>query len=89
VAERLDLERIVAERKAHPYRPEIVWYRIKSQTYTQGAGRWELFKQEALHEPKLEAGRSLPQLMRRSFGGYQLGAAIGSNCRTARRSWPR
>jgi bifunctional non-homologous end joining protein LigD len=34
-AERLDLEGIVAERKADPY-PETVWYKIKSRTYTQG-----------------------------------------------------
>jgi ATP dependent DNA ligase domain len=43
-AERLDLEGIVAKRKADPYRPETVWYRIKSRTYTQGEGRWELFQ---------------------------------------------
>jgi hypothetical protein len=35
-AERLDLEGIVAKRKADPYRPETVWYKIKSRTYTQG-----------------------------------------------------
>ena len=39
-AERLDLEGIVAKRKADPYRPETVWYKIKSRTYTQGQGRW-------------------------------------------------
>jgi bifunctional non-homologous end joining protein LigD len=42
--ERLDLEGIVAKRKADPYRPETVWYKIKSRTYTQGEGRWELFQ---------------------------------------------
>jgi bifunctional non-homologous end joining protein LigD len=42
--ERLDLEGIVAKRKADPYRPETVWYKIKSRTYTQGEGRWELFE---------------------------------------------
>jgi hypothetical protein len=41
--ERLDLEGIVAKRKADPYSPETVWYTIKSRTYTQGEGRWELF----------------------------------------------
>jgi ATP-dependent DNA ligase len=35
-AERLDLEGIVAKRKADAYRPETVWYKIKSRTYTQG-----------------------------------------------------
>jgi bifunctional non-homologous end joining protein LigD len=42
--ERLDLEGIVAKRKADPYRPKTVWYKIKSRTYTQGEGRWELFQ---------------------------------------------
>jgi ATP-dependent DNA ligase len=44
--ERLDLEGIVAKRKADPYRPETVWYKIKSRTYTQGEGRWELFQRK-------------------------------------------
>jgi bifunctional non-homologous end joining protein LigD len=43
-AQRLDLEGIVAKRKADPYRPDTVWYKIKSRTYTQGEGRWELFQ---------------------------------------------
>jgi bifunctional non-homologous end joining protein LigD len=43
-AERLDLEGIVAKRKADPYRPETVWYKIKNRAYTQGEGRWELFQ---------------------------------------------
>jgi hypothetical protein len=42
----LDLEGIVAKRKADPYRPETVWYEIKSRTYTQGEGRWELFQRK-------------------------------------------
>jgi bifunctional non-homologous end joining protein LigD len=45
-AERLDLEGIVAKRKADPYRPKTVWYKIKSRTYTQGEGRWKLFQRE-------------------------------------------
>ena len=44
--ERLDLQGIVAKRKADPYRPETVWYKIKSRTYTQGEGRWELFQKK-------------------------------------------
>jgi bifunctional non-homologous end joining protein LigD len=43
-AERLDIEGIVAKRKADPYGPDTVWYKIKSRTYTQGEGRWELFQ---------------------------------------------
>ena len=46
-AERLDLEGIVAKRKADPYGPETVWLKIKSRTYTQGEGRWELFQKRA------------------------------------------
>jgi len=45
-AERLDLEGIAAKRKARAYRPETVWYKIKSRTYTQGEGRWELFQRK-------------------------------------------
>jgi ATP-dependent DNA ligase len=45
-AQRLDLEGIVAKRKADAYRPETVWYKIKSRTYTQGEGRWELFQRK-------------------------------------------
>jgi bifunctional non-homologous end joining protein LigD len=45
--ERLDLEGIVAKRKADAYRQETVWYKIKSRTYTQGKGRWELFQKRS------------------------------------------
>jgi ATP-dependent DNA ligase len=45
-AERLDLEGIVAKRKADPYTPATVWYKIKSRTNTQGEGRWELFQRK-------------------------------------------
>ena len=31
---RLDLEGIVAKRKADPYRPETVWYKVKNPPYT-------------------------------------------------------
>jgi bifunctional non-homologous end joining protein LigD len=34
--QRLDLEGIVAKRKADPDRPETVWYKIKNRTYTPG-----------------------------------------------------
>jgi bifunctional non-homologous end joining protein LigD len=43
-AERLDLEGIVAKRKADPYSPAVTWYKIKNRAYTQGEGRWELFQ---------------------------------------------
>jgi ATP-dependent DNA ligase len=43
-AERLDLEGIVAKRKADPYGPDTVWYKIRNQAYTQAEGRWELFR---------------------------------------------
>ena len=45
-AERLDLEGIVAKRLADPYRRDTVWYKIKSRTYRQSEGRWELFQKD-------------------------------------------
>lgn len=43
-AQRLDLEGIVAKRKADPYGPETVWLRIRNPAYTQAEGRGELFR---------------------------------------------
>jgi bifunctional non-homologous end joining protein LigD len=44
-AQQLDLEGIVAKRKADPYNPETTtWYKIKNRAYTQAEGRWELFQ---------------------------------------------
>jgi len=43
-AERLDLEGIVAKRKADPYGAETTWFKIKNRAYTQATGRWELFQ---------------------------------------------
>jgi bifunctional non-homologous end joining protein LigD len=43
-AERLDLEGIVAKRKADLYRPETVWYKVKNRAYTQTEDRRELFQ---------------------------------------------
>jgi bifunctional non-homologous end joining protein LigD len=37
-AQRLDLEGIVAKRKADAYNAQVTWYKIKSRTYTQGKG---------------------------------------------------
>ena len=34
----------MAKQKADAYRPETVWYKIKSRTHTQEEGRWELFQ---------------------------------------------
>ena len=42
--ERLDLEGIVAKRKADPYEAGVTWYKIKNQAYTQMGGRGELFQ---------------------------------------------
>ena len=42
-AERLDLEGIVAKRKADPYAPGVTWYKIKNRAYTHLEGRAELF----------------------------------------------
>jgi bifunctional non-homologous end joining protein LigD len=42
-AERLDLEGIVAKRKADAYAPTTTWYKVKNRAYTQLEGRGELF----------------------------------------------
>jgi bifunctional non-homologous end joining protein LigD len=42
-AERLDLEGIVAKRKADPYAPSTVWLKVRNRAYTQMEGRGELF----------------------------------------------
>ena len=46
-AQRLDLEGIVAKRKADPYSPQTTWYKIKNRAYTQAERRWELFNGKA------------------------------------------
>jgi bifunctional non-homologous end joining protein LigD len=38
-AQRLDLEGIVAKRRADPYSPQTVWYKVKNPAYTQAEGR--------------------------------------------------
>jgi ATP-dependent DNA ligase len=45
-AQRLDLEGIVAKRKADPYSPQTVWYKIKNPAYTQAEGRGDLFHKQ-------------------------------------------
>lgn len=42
-AQRLDLEGIVAKRKADPYAPGVTWYKIMNRAYTQMEGRGDLF----------------------------------------------
>jgi ATP-dependent DNA ligase len=46
-AQRLDLEGIVAKRKADPYAAQTAWYKIKNPAYTQAEGRGDLF-----HKPR-------------------------------------
>jgi bifunctional non-homologous end joining protein LigD len=46
-AQRLDLEGIVAKRKADPYEAGVTWYKIKNRAYTQMEGRGDLF-----HKPR-------------------------------------
>jgi bifunctional non-homologous end joining protein LigD len=43
-AQRLDLEGVVAKRRADPYSPQTVWYKVKNPAYTQAEGRGELFE---------------------------------------------
>jgi bifunctional non-homologous end joining protein LigD len=40
----LDLEGIVAKRKADGYAPDTTWFKLKNPTYTQAEGRRELFE---------------------------------------------
>ena len=42
-AERLDLQGIVAQRKADPCAPTTVWFKVRSRAYTQMEGRGDLF----------------------------------------------
>jgi ATP-dependent DNA ligase len=42
-AERLNLEGIVAKRKADPYMPGVTWCKIKNRACTQMEGRSDLF----------------------------------------------
>lgn len=41
---RLDMEGVVAKRESDLYGPENEWVKVKHPSYTQMAGRWELFK---------------------------------------------
>jgi ATP-dependent DNA ligase len=41
--EQLDLEGIVAKRKADPYLRDAHWWKIKNPAYSQAEGRHELF----------------------------------------------
>ena len=40
---RLDLEGIIAKRKADPYGPGTQWYKVMNPDYSQKEGRAELF----------------------------------------------
>jgi bifunctional non-homologous end joining protein LigD len=42
----LDLEGIVAKRKADPYAETTPWYKIKNPAYTQAEGRADLFERQ-------------------------------------------
>ncbi len=44
--ERLDLEGIVAKRKADLYAPSTTWLKVKNRAYTPTEGRGELFQPE-------------------------------------------
>jgi hypothetical protein len=41
---RLDLEGVVAKRKADPYGPAAPWYKVLNGGYSQREGRGELFE---------------------------------------------
>jgi bifunctional non-homologous end joining protein LigD len=59
--QRLDLEGIIAKRKADSYSSRAVWYKIKNPSYTQLEGRGELFQRRA--SPGV---RNLPELVSRT-----------------------
>jgi bifunctional non-homologous end joining protein LigD len=46
--QRLDLEGIIAKRKADTYSSRAVWYKLKNPSYTQAEGRGELFERRPL-----------------------------------------
>ena len=43
-AVKMDLEGIVCKRKRDPYTADTEWIKVKSPTYSQNEGRWELFQ---------------------------------------------
>ena len=46
-AQRLDLEGIVAKRKADLYSPQTIWYKVKNPAHTQAEGRGDLFERKS------------------------------------------
>jgi bifunctional non-homologous end joining protein LigD len=44
VAAEMDLEGIVAKRRADPYGPATRWVKVKHSGYSQNEGRWQLFQ---------------------------------------------
>jgi len=48
-----DLEGIVAKEKFAPYQPETRWLKIRNQSYSQWAGREELFEGERSDDPDM------------------------------------
>jgi ATP-dependent DNA ligase len=60
-----DLEGIVAKRKADPYRRGMPWYKIKSPTYSQAEGRYELMNRIRRALPPLTGGNAALRLHRK------------------------
>ncbi len=54
-ARKMDLEGIVAKRKADPYDPATTWYKIKNPGYSQGEGRGDLFRSRDRSRRRSEA----------------------------------
>lgn len=52
---KMDLEGIVAKRKADPYAPATAWYKIKNPGYSQGEGRGDLFRSRDRSRRRSEA----------------------------------
>jgi hypothetical protein len=75
-AERLDLEGMVAKRKTDPFRPETVWYKIKSRTYT-GARALGAFPQEVTGALRTSALIPPPPAARSGTLPWSVGVSLG------------
>jgi hypothetical protein len=79
--QRLDLEGIVAKRKADPYEAGVTWYKIKNQAFTQMEGRGEPFDDPAwLFEPKYDG------YLARRLQVFQIGCGLCPLCCCGRAS---
>jgi ATP-dependent DNA ligase len=79
-AQRLDLEGIVAKRKADPYSLAVTWYKIKNRAYTQMEGRWELFQKQQEDPRSPSAARVQSRCPPTCRGDPGSGTRTGTRC---------